>query len=518
MKRICSLLLTVALLLGLFTIAAIPAQAADIVAKGIDVSQWQGNYINWNAVKNSGHGDFAILRGFCWGKDSAFDINYANAKAAGVPLGVYVYIYGTNASTVQWEINSLLEILQGKQFEYPIYVDIEDYATYGGVGRQATTDLVKMACQMLEDAGYFAGVYTYTSFAASYIYMDQLTAYTTWIADYRGYVGYTGAYAMWQYGCEGNYGGINPVDVNYSYVDFPPIVKSLGLNGYEPSVTYPYEVDNNTTMLYDGESKAFITTAFAANASVNSGNKTEGSNSLKLDCPNPRSVAGNAVGGMAVLKFPSSANLSGYNYIQYDLYLSRKMVGSHGFQVNFVSDTTEDGYNAMQAINEWEAGWHTITLEKSKIGKAVNSADWSNINKMRFCWFNFQGDSESAYFLIDNIRMFKQDPSAPSEPEYSEPEYSEPEPSKPEYSEPESSEPEPSEPEEVILYGDVDLDGEVSAKDALEVLKYSVGMLIFDQQQLESAEVMGDFTVDAKDALEILKYTVGNIAKFPVEE
>ncbi len=410
MKKLLCVLLTFVLTATLF--ASVPVQAATVVAEGIDVSYWQGGSINWNAVASHSHGDFAILRAYCYGKDTYFDINYDRAKAAGVPVGAYCYIYGTTTAAVQSEINALLSVIQGKQFEYPIYIDVEDTATYGSLGVQTVTDLVKTACQMLEDAGYFAGVYTYTSFAASYIDMTQLTAYTTWIADYRGYVGYTGDYAMWQYGCEGSVGGISPVDVNYSYMDFPTIIKSLGLNNYEPSVAYPYDVDDNTRMLHDGENKTSITTAFGASVSVYGDNKTQGDHSLKLDCTDPAGTAAtNKVGGMAVIKFTNATDLSDYNYIQYDVYVSRKMTGSNGLQFNFISDTTEDGYNLMKAMNDWQIGWHTVTVEKSAISKAVASADWSNINKMRICWFNFQGSSEQTYFLIDNVVAMKSLPT-----------------------------------------------------------------------------------------------------------
>ena len=261
MKKLLCVLLTFVLTATLF--ASVPVQAATVVAEGIDVSYWQGGSINWNAVASHSHGDFAILRAYCDGKDTYFDINYDRAKAAGVPVGAYCYIYGTTTAAVQSEINALLSVIQGKQFEYPIYIDVEDTASYGSLGRQTVTDLVKTACQMLEDAGYFTGVYTYTNFANNYIYMEQLSAYTTWIAEYNYTCNYTGSYAMWQYGCEGSVGGISPVDVNYSYMDFPTIIKSLGMNNYEPSVAYPYDVDDNTRMLHDGENKTSITIFFS---------------------------------------------------------------------------------------------------------------------------------------------------------------------------------------------------------------------------------------------------------------
>ncbi len=566
MKRLCALLLTLALTLGLFAAAATPASAASIVAKGIDVSYWQGSGINWNAVKNSGHGDFAILRAYCYGKDTCFDINYANATAAGVKLGAYVYIYGTTTAAVQSEINALLDVIKGKHFDYPIYVDIEDYDTYQYVGAQTTTNLVAMACQMIKDAGFYPGVYTYTSFAASYIYMNQLTQYTTWIADYRGYVGYTGAYDMWQYGCEGSVGGISPCDVNYAYVDFPNIVnpikemqkfdeneklkydsgnwrqmwhittgrsdaeyevaqefrptdtsfkgvqlymkigtsarvkiaigttqdnnntfareffiegnqhegwysfdfqrdipvtkgalyylrvrilnsnsyglvysnpnslpstcpirahirsedggswgrtdKCIGFNMLTESgmVRYPFPVDGNTMMIYDGDSVSTTSTAYSTQVSCDRYYRREGTTSLKLNCSNPVSSETHDVGGFALVRMAQAMDLSKYNYISYQVYLPQDMTSKSRFQVNFAT-SGEDGYNSNVYITGWKAGWHTVTFEKSKIGKAKDDADWSKIYNVRIVWFNEDRVATPTYFYFDNLRATINQPS-----------------------------------------------------------------------------------------------------------
>ncbi len=560
MKRLCALLLTLALTLGLFATVATPvAQAASIFERGIDVSYWQGSSINWTAVKNSGHGDFAILRAYCYGKDTCFDINYQRAKAAGVKVGAYVYIYGTTTAAVQAEINATLEVLKGKEFEYPIYVDIEDYDTYQYVGAQTTTNLVAMACQMIEDAGFYPGVYTYTSFAASYIYMNQLTQYTTWIADYRGYVGYTGAYDMWQYSCEGSVGGISPVDVNYCYKDFGPVINpivemqkfdeneklkydsgnwrqmwyittgrseteyevaqefrptdtvfrgvqlymkigtgarvkiaigttqdnnnrfareftiqgnqhegwytfdfqreiplnkgelyylrvhildsssygviytntnSLGSNcpirahirqegssswgktdkciGFNMltefgMMRYPYPVDGSTMMIYDGDSVSTVNTAYSTQVSCDRYYRREGNGALKMNCTNPVSSSTNNVGGFALVRMAQGMNLTKYNYISYQVYLPQDMTSKSRFQVNFAT-SGEDGYNSSVYVTGWKQGWHTITLEKSKIGKAVDGADWSNIQNVRIIWYNEDRVATPITFYFDNLR------------------------------------------------------------------------------------------------------------------
>ena len=63
--------------------------------------------------------------------------------------------------------------------------------------------------------------------------------------------------------------------------------------------------------------------------------------------------------------------------------------------------------------------------------------------------------------------------------------------------------------EKTISLGDVNGDGNINAKDALEVLKHSVGKITLTADQQVAADVNKDNKIDAKDALEILKYSVG---------
>lgn len=57
--------------------------------------------------------------------------------------------------------------------------------------------------------------------------------------------------------------------------------------------------------------------------------------------------------------------------------------------------------------------------------------------------------------------------------------------------------------------GDLNDDGKINAKDALEVLKAAVGKVQLSNEQKAAADVNGDNNINAKDALEILKYSVG---------
>ncbi|MBR4867930.1 MAG: hypothetical protein IKU10_02135 [Clostridia bacterium] len=69
-----------------------------------------------------------------------------------------------------------------------------------------------------------------------------------------------------------------------------------------------------------------------------------------------------------------------------------------------------------------------------------------------------------------------------------------------------------------VVYGDLTGDGEVSASDALEVLKSVVGKVTLTADQKVAADVTGDGEVSAADALDILKKVVGKIDKFAAEK
>ena len=75
----------------------------------------------------------------------------------------------------------------------------------------------------------------------------------------------------------------------------------------------------------------------------------------------------------------------------------------------------------------------------------------------------------------------------------------------------------PTEPD--CLWGDVNHDGKVNAKDATLILQESVGTRdTADFFCYAKADVNGDGKINAKDATLILQHSVGTITKFPVEE
>lgn len=207
---------------------------------GIDISKWQRGF-NFDKAVSEGV-EFIILRGaYSQGKDSCFEDFYKACKARNIPVGVYHYSMAKTVDGAKKEANFLLNnVLKGKQFEYPIYMDVED-ATQKTLGKKLLTDIIVTFCETLENAGYYVGIYSTASYMKSYTEESRLDPYDKWIAQWYTKCTYTKPYGMWQFGGETNKLRTNKVagvtcDQDYCYKDYPAIMKKLGLNGYGKTV------------------------------------------------------------------------------------------------------------------------------------------------------------------------------------------------------------------------------------------------------------------------------------------
>lgn len=202
---------------------------------GIDISKYQKD-IDLNQAKNEGV-NFAIIRGMYGNKkDTSFESNYTKAKNAGLGVGVYWWTRAVNEAQAKEEAQILIDTcLKGKQFEYPIYIDVED-KLLSGLGKEKVDAIITAAIETLENAGYYAGFYLNYDWYTNKCNGSELAKkYTVWLARWTSKE--QSQYPMWQFGGETNYIRTNQIagqtcDQDYAYSDFPTIIKNAGLNGF----------------------------------------------------------------------------------------------------------------------------------------------------------------------------------------------------------------------------------------------------------------------------------------------
>lgn len=202
--------------------------------RGVDISHWQ-SHVNYTKLKEAGI-EFVILKaggsdkGFY--KDSFFEENYESAKEAGLKVGAYYFVgrmfYGSESGAA--DANRFIEIIKGKQFEFPVYVDIE---TTDPRHKDLATEAAISFCETMEKAGYFVGIYASDiSGFKERLQLDRLTAYSLWVANYSREPVYAKNYAVWQHSSKGSLPGVSGcVDLNYSKTDFA-VIKEKGFNGF----------------------------------------------------------------------------------------------------------------------------------------------------------------------------------------------------------------------------------------------------------------------------------------------
>ena len=204
------------------------SQKLDAGVLAIDVSHWQ-NTVDWSQV--SQNVSFAILklggRNLDTGNytDPKFFVNYKNAKANGMSLGVYFYTKAQNADQAREEAYYTLNILRqaGGALELPIFIDIED-STQQNLSNAQRDEIVLAFCSVIQNAGYKAGVYSSHNWIKNYMStVSYPSSIYVWIARYNKQLNttknyYTGRADMWQFTNSGNVNGISGnVDMSYIY-------------------------------------------------------------------------------------------------------------------------------------------------------------------------------------------------------------------------------------------------------------------------------------------------------------
>ena len=137
------------------------------------------------------------------------------------------------------ETDVFLSVIKGKQFEFPVYFDLEEEKQFD-LGKEKVSAIMRAFLERVEAAGYFIGLYGSASSLVTHTADDTKSRYTIWLAHWVDQTNYSGAYGIWQHSEKGKVAGISGnVDLDIGYKDFSTIVRAKELNGYGKEEVLP---------------------------------------------------------------------------------------------------------------------------------------------------------------------------------------------------------------------------------------------------------------------------------------
>ncbi len=194
---------------------------------GIDISVWQGDNIDFAALKADGIQVVYIRAGEGMGdgkgvRDANLDRNSAGAAAAGLYIGYYYYLRACTIEQAEAEADFFWSLIAEKPANCRPVMDYEsfcnqDSATINAIARAFLTRLSELC-------GEQAMIYT-DEYRARTLWNDSLTAWPLWVADYAAAspvdlpnLGFWHTCAGFQYTDQGRPQGVSgPVDRDIFY-------------------------------------------------------------------------------------------------------------------------------------------------------------------------------------------------------------------------------------------------------------------------------------------------------------
>lgn len=199
---------------------------AKVQKKGVDVSYWNGQNVDWQKAKAAGI-DFAIIRAG-YGKNNIDSTAYNNAiraAAAGVDIGFYWFSYAATADEARAEADYLCDAVEkfGVKPTYPLCFDYEYDSEQKSPPKDSIVDIAGAFLARVKERGYYPCNYTNLDFLNRGF--DRLTGkYDTWLAHW-GVSAPGRDCGIWQYTSSGQPDGFSGnVDMNIAYKDYPAII------------------------------------------------------------------------------------------------------------------------------------------------------------------------------------------------------------------------------------------------------------------------------------------------------
>lgn len=143
-----------------------------------------------------------------------FEKHYKGLKEQGILVGCYHYSYCTSLENAKLEAENCLEIIKGKDFELPVFIDLEEQKT-ANLGKETCTKIAEIFCNTLIENGYNAGIYANLNWFRNYLDVKKLEKYYIWLAQWGDKHTSDFKVDFWQYTSDGKILGITGnVDLN----------------------------------------------------------------------------------------------------------------------------------------------------------------------------------------------------------------------------------------------------------------------------------------------------------------
>lgn len=207
--------------------------------RGIDISAHQGD-INLEALKSQI--DFVIIRvgyGTKGTIDTKFKRNADLCRSLGIPVGFYWYSYALDVNGAKQEAQAFINAITSYKdiTKFGTWFDMEDADGYkkknGMPSNQTLRQMCAAFCEMVENAGFYAGIYASQSWFSNQLNGDEVKPYDKWVAQWPTSGGSQTALNtsadkrndvhLWQFTSAGRFSGYNGnLDTNYAYLDVFP--------------------------------------------------------------------------------------------------------------------------------------------------------------------------------------------------------------------------------------------------------------------------------------------------------
>ena len=202
---------------------------------GVGVSAENGS-MDMSAI-NKDEYSFVILKAGEGGEtpqiDPDFTTNLISAKESSINCGAYWHAKSLTEEEILREAEMFLFMIQGYQFEYPLYLDMTDAVyTDAGLSPEEITKLIKSFCSLFEEHGYYIGVHATEDFLAKSVTSEFFELYDVWLdCSETGEAGNKFRYGLVKLK-EITIDGVGSVYVNSCLRSYPSVMKYYKLNGF----------------------------------------------------------------------------------------------------------------------------------------------------------------------------------------------------------------------------------------------------------------------------------------------